>query len=1001
MRRGAPVGASRRIYMKFFHLSLALCTLVLVAVAVPHVARAQASDLQAEAMPAAGSPFRSIEELARRVADVPGDFQARRQYADALYDAGRFREAADQYELYLQGMQGGPESVHRYLIALASYAGDNARGERVSERYIAFFPTDSDLHMRLGYFRLWQGKYDQAVAAFEQALRLAPENAEARRGLQETQQNRVLSQRLATPPPVRAMNPADQPLLDEQRYRYIEELIAYRRFADAYDQLMLLAERHTETQRWLAMYETVDRGLVASVGATPAYPVDRFTFLLQQHPYDVSLRYQLVDALADAGRVAEAYDVLLDQNYVTPRDSGYVQRLAMLETMRATLEAGYMARLEARFANESNDRDVLRELIDAFIAQRRSDEALSLYERVLNAYPDDDATRLDYASLLMQNGLFPEAFQQVDAVLARDATDEQARLLYARMEIASGQISDRSGQYLDAHVARYPDDADVLLDQAARLLALGDPEAADRKLRRAFSVGVPSDRNRIYIIDAQIERALLREKRDDEAQALREARFLASVGNVEAAVAAYERYFQLAGRRPRALLIEMADLYGAAGQYGPAIGILESLQAHTYSYALARSIARYRYFMEDRSGAILVLEDMVARNPRDMEARDLLAQIYLEARRFRDADSVYHDHVDALVQFSRLEPVAEERLNQRIMLVEHLLDTDYVGLVVPVSQYIAARGRITRYEHWAQGLLTQVTMPREPHPFVLTAGLISHFQNGTRRLLPNSGRALERINQVMAGAIFNLADPEEEARRRLVSRLNVSVGLFDYAGGRTTGFAEAYYLNRVPDRYMVSLSARSTEAATVMWSPAGGQFGLRLTQFEAVGRTYFLDEARLRVQGGIALNLVNGRADSTLTGVENNAGTDLRIETSLRVRNYTRFGLSFNNINYRDVLETYFSPQDYRAYDMWVEYERELAVDWYIRARATAGIVSYRRDALAGRGEADLIYRLADQLSVSLSASLGHSVRFLEGSGILRDDRYRMAVFSGSLYWTL
>jgi len=963
-------------------------------------AGAQLSDVQAQAVPVAGAPARDIDVLGHYVAANPGDFQARRQYADALYDAGRFREAAHQYDVYLQGMQGSPESVHRFLVALASYDGDNARGERVAQRYIAFFPTDADLYMRLGYFRLWQGKYDGAVEAFEQALRLAPGSTEARQGLQATREGRAVIDRLTTPPPVRAANPTEQPLLDERRYRFIEELLAYKRYADAYDQLMLLSERHTETQRWLAMYETIDRGLVASAGSTPAYPVDRYTFLLQQHPYDKTLRFRLVDALADAGRIAEAYTVLLDQDYMSPQDTAYVRRLAMLESERAMLAEGYMAKLEARFANESNDRDVLRELIDAFLAQRRSDEALILYERMLASYPEDSATRLDYAGLLAQNGLFTEAFSQAERLLALDTTDVDYRLLYARLEIASGEITPRSDWYLETHLQRYPEDADALLDRAERELALGNQDEADRHLRRAFAVGAPSDRNRMYAIDARIERAIQRRAVERETQALSEARMLGGLGNVTAAVEAYERYFLVAGRRPRAALVEMAEVHAAAGQYGAAIGILESLQALQYEYALASRIARYRYYIQDHAGAIRDLEAMVARNPRDMEARDLLAQVYDESRRFNQSDSVYHDHVERLALFSRLEPIAEERLSQRIMLVEHLLDTDYVGLFVPVSQYIAARGTITRYEHWAQGMLTQVTIPRQPHPFVLTAGLISHFQNGTRRLLPDSGRSLERTNQVMVGGIFNLANPARDASS-FTSRMSLSAGLFDYAGGRTTGFAEITYLNRIAGDYQFSLGLRNTEGATVLWSPAGGQFGLRLTQFEAKGRKLLLKNDRLSLQGGLAVNAVRGLADSTATGVGDNVGTDLRLEGSYLIVPFTRFGLSYNGINYRDILETYFSPQDYRAYDMWVEYEREFKIDWYIRARATTGLVSYRRDAIAARIESDLIYRIVDQVSVSLSASAGYSVRFLEGTGILRDDRYRMVVFSGSLYWTL
>ena len=151
----------------------------------------------------------------------------------------------------------------------------------------------------------------------------------------------------------------------------------------------------------------------------------------------------------------------------------------------------------------------------------------------------------------------------------------------------------------------------------------------------------------------------------------------------------------------------------------------------------------------------------------------------------------------------------------------------------------------------------------------------------------------------------------------------------------------------------------------------------------------------------MAVNFVKGRPDSTLTRIGNNVGSDLRLEASYRIIKNTYLGLSFNNIHYQNTLETYFSPRNYQAYDIWIEYEREVFSQWFWRSRATSGLVSYRRGAFAARLESDLIYRFNPHLSFNLSASAGYSVRFIDGQQVLRDEGFKTFVFSGALYWTL
>ena len=549
---------------------------------------------------------------------------------------------------------------------------------------------------------------------------------------------------------------------------------------------------------------------------------------------------------------------------------------------------------------------------------------------------------------------------------------------------------------------RHPDDTETMLYLAELHLAGDHPERADRWLRKAFSQGEPADRDRLTYLDRRIGHALERKRSQDLQRELDAARSLAREGRYEDAIDRYEQYFTLRGVRTRPLLAEMARVYGLAGDHAGAVSIYTALQARGYAPAVALEIARQRYLMLDHAGAIETLETLIARYPDNTDARTLLQQIYLEVQRFAQADTTLYTRIDRFAQNSTLNVSSSERLSQRINLVERAIDTDYVGLVVPVSQYIRARGSITRYEHWAQGLMTQVTMPAQPRPFVVTAGLVSHFIDGTRRLLPGTPTTLTRINQIIAGAFYDLTAPATGNNAGYTNRLWMQFGLFDYAGSRTTGFADIRYMKRSPGQFSASVGARTTEGTAALWSPAGGEFGLRLTQFDVRVRSMnVLPDSLLRVRVDFAANLIQGERDSTLARRARNAGTVLRMESSVRVFPYTYLGLSFHNINYRYTLDTFFSPNNYQAYDLWAEYEREMLGHWLLRSRLSAGLVSYRRGAFAARVETDLIYRFSSHLAFSLSGSAGTSVRFVDDDETLRDNRFRTLIFNGALYWTL
>ena len=938
--------------------------------------------------------------LEERVAGNPSDYLARRQYADALYEFGRYREAADNYEVFLQHFQGAPDTIHRYLIAIAGYAGDNLRGENATAKYLTFYPSDHVLYTRLGYFRLWQGKHETAIEAFNQALKLEPQDFEAEKGIVEANAAINLNNRLSRSIPTVPADSSSYPQLDERRYRFIQELMHYRRYSAAYDELMLLRERHDHTRRWLALYTEIDAALVEIVGKTPAYPVDRYYYLLQHQPDNLAIRYNLVEEFISNNRIGEAYETLMALDHVDPLDTMYLSLLKEIDGKKDGWLVNRIEEVEQDLADDPESIFLIKELVDLYQFARRSEETLPLYKRWL-ALDASASVQYTYARALLDTGDFSSARVQTDALIEQDPLNIDYVRLYTRLALSGRGSVDRAILLLHGFLQENPENVDALLDLSELYLAKGNAPKADTLLRKGFTLGQPRDKYRLYLLDQKISVQLLSLEKQRQEYVLNQSQKAALEESYAQAIDLYLSYLDIKGIRTRGDLTELARLYSLSGDYVTALSILYELMEKGAPPTLLKEIAKNRYYMADHSGAILELKTYLTAFPNDVEARSLLQQIYIEVQDFKEADSILIP-IDQIADNSRIARSYKAKVKERITLIERSISTDYVGLVVPVSRYTRAQGSITSYEHWAQGLLTQITMPADPRPFVLTAGLISHFLEGSRRLLPNTAFALSRVNQVLVGSYFDLTEPPVRSSVGYRDRLLLEFGVFDYSGGRTTGFAEIYYLRHRPGRYTASFGWRSTEGGISLWSPAGGEFGLRLSQLETtIESEHILPNSALRLRAEVDFNFVKGVSDSTLTDRDRNNGTSLRLESSYRVLRNTFLGLSFNAISYEHTLETYFSPGKYRAYDIWVEYEDELIGDWYFRSRLTSGIAFYRRSSFAARLEADVIYRFNQQLSFSLNASAGYSVRFLDGEEALRDNRFRMALFSAALYWTL
>ncbi len=125
------------------------------------------------------SDYRSRLSIWRdTVAKSPGNVRAHDSLGDALLDAGRLKEAIQEYTLAL-GLDPDDPREHYNLGHALAVAG---RPEEAIARYqeaLKLKPDYAEAHNNYGVMLAGLGKMEEAVGQYETALKLQPDNAEA------------------------------------------------------------------------------------------------------------------------------------------------------------------------------------------------------------------------------------------------------------------------------------------------------------------------------------------------------------------------------------------------------------------------------------------------------------------------------------------------------------------------------------------------------------------------------------------------------------------------------------------------------------------------------------------------------------------------------------------------------------------------------------------------------------------------------------------------------
>ncbi|NNF05081.1 MAG: tetratricopeptide repeat protein, partial [Rhodothermales bacterium] len=711
-----------------------------------------------------------IRLLRSMVEANPDEKSYRIRLAGSLFEAGQYAEAAEHYAEYMEGVQVAPHIVRNYLFALTQTEGSLAAGERTASKYAEIYPTDAEILMRLGYFRLWQGKFSSALETCRRASTLDPVN----------EQIAECAEQAANPPTgIRGSSTIDRltkelrsaGLVDsdrtEIRFRLAAELSKAGRYQEAWDHLLTLEPAYGTSARWLDAFLTVEKGLTRPDGSSPMYPIDRLTFLLRARPGDRELRLRLADALIEEQRFSEALGVLTAPGRLRLEDDAYGDRIRRIVDLREARALERIAELTGDPTGGATAPDDLTELTSHFMVLGRGREALETCERLTTAHPRDVDAGLYCMNVLSGLGYAGRAVAEADRLERLFPSDETVRRRTLIVRLESGRLDEAMHRRLDGLLTD-PSDPELLLAAAGYHAGEGRMDRARALLDRLPPPDVTDPHaSRRHTLEVLIDRETRRSDIEREHELLRDARRLAAAardetgtvagevsGRYRDAVDAYERYFEARGVRTRPELLELAAVHAAAGDHRQALSILHALEDEFHDGDVLRLIARIRMDMGDAGGALAALDRLIAERPRDWEARLWRADVLAGLGYHEEALAIY----DRVPEGTGTTYAVAQR---RAIVVNEARGAgaagdwsglDYAGILAPNADGVRARGGGTTYDRWGQGMQTHVTTPIG---LVVLAGIDSHFLSGTRRLVPDSETVAGRINRLWTGGIFD------------------------------------------------------------------------------------------------------------------------------------------------------------------------------------------------------------------------------------------------------
>jgi tetratricopeptide (TPR) repeat protein/cellulose synthase/poly-beta-1,6-N-acetylglucosamine synthase-like glycosyltransferase len=399
--------------------------------------------------------------------------------------------------------------------------------------------------------------------------------------------------------------------------------------------------------------------------------------------------------------------------------------------------------LDAAVSLQPTEASVRRELAGVLGASGRYAEGLKLYEGLKPELED----RLSLAGLYAGVGKLDEARQQVDAVLAQRPNDPEARLWLVRLALGRGRCQEALELLevlLEEDFAR-PELWRMLADAAG-----GADGLTERQLRLALRVADQPLREQPNAVSSltRLAWALWRQGQKSEDEALRRRAALLA----EQAVAV--------GPKEPAECRELAGVLAAVGRPDAAAQLLGRLDKLDVADRVL--LVRVLAARKDLDAAEAEARKLVADNPRDFEARFLLADMLMWNHKAEQALAVYETLFAERPDDVRLPRKLAEaslgsgRYDDALKRYQHLLSRDWRQPEL-WSGYVDAASSAT-------------AVPPEPHKALLLRIADRTANSQDPLYLARLGWVMRRLEEPAKSVTFLKRAVELDPKARTVRR---------------------------------------------------------------------------------------------------------------------------------------------------------------------------------------------------------------------------------------
>ncbi|MDJ1016646.1 MAG: tetratricopeptide repeat protein [Paracoccaceae bacterium] len=384
--------------------------------------------------------------------------------------------------------------------------------------------------------------------------------------------------------------------------------------------------------------------------------------MVSRFPEDADLKVSLVRLLVRQGDTEAAEAFLREQIEETDASNDdFVTLVAFIRQARGNEAA--LVELDRLIPSVASARaGFLSALKSAILFETgRRDEGIALLQSVIDGAEESeeaDRYRVSLAKMLLAAGNEVGARQLVGEVLERDTSNVDAIKMNANWLIESDQAEEAIAQLRRA-LDQEPQDAETMTLMSDAHRRLGDVELARDLLSLAVEASNNAPEESLRFAGVLIADGNLRPAEDVLLNALRatpgDRALLTALGSVYLDMEDWPRAASVEGTLRRdetdestrvADRLRLQILNRQAGS-GQAIAFLESLAEQEESANFARlGILQARLQAGDTDGALEIAEDLVAEFPESANARLILGNTQLAARRYESAEATFQQVVD-------------------------------------------------------------------------------------------------------------------------------------------------------------------------------------------------------------------------------------------------------------------------------------------------------------------------------------------------------------------